>query len=135
MRSIVFFSTAVEPMSEGDLAALGQECAENDSHVGITGMLLHKNGDFLQVIEGRRAVVNDMYARILADPRHKNIHKISDRIIPRREFHGQAVGFQNLDALPAGAPYLSPFSCEAFEADPDLAMLILQYFFRSRVSA
>jgi hypothetical protein len=132
IRSIVFFSTAVVPMSEADLAALGRECAEQDSHVGITGMLLHKNGNFLQVIEGAKAVICDMFARISADPRHTNVRTISDRIILHREFAGRAVGFKNLDELPPGSPYLSPFSFEAFAADPDLAVLILAYFFRNR---
>ncbi len=95
-------------------------------------MLLHKNGSFLQVIEGPKAVICDMFARISADPRHTDIRNISDRTIPHREFDGQAVSFKNLDELPPGSPYLSPFSFEAFEADPELALLILAYFFRNR---
>ena len=114
IRSIVFFSTAAMPMSRRDLAALGKECAEPNSHVGITGMLLHKNGSFLQVMESSKAVICDMFARISADPRHTNIRKIRDRPIPRREFAGHAVSFKNLDELPPGSPYLSPFSYEAF---------------------
>jgi hypothetical protein len=129
MRSIVFFSTAVAPMSQDEIVALGEECAENDSHVGITGMLLHKNGDFLQVIEGPRAVIRDMFARISADPRHTNICKISDRIITCREFAGKTVGFMNLDELPENAPFLNPFTYEAFQADPDLAILALTFYF------
>ncbi len=132
LRSIVFFSTAAVPMSPGDLAALGRECAEVDSHVGITGMLLHKNGDFLQVMEGSKSVICDMFAKVSADPRHTNIRKICDRAITRREFAGQAVSFKNLDELPPGSPYLSPFSYEAFRDDPDLAVLILAFFFRNR---
>ena len=119
-------------MSRRDLESLGKNCAEQESHVGITGMLLHKNGSFLQVIEGSKAVICDMFARISADPRHTNIRTISDRTIPHREFDGQAVSFKNLDELPPGSPYLSPFSFEAFAADPDLALLILAYFFRNR---
>ena len=132
IRSIVLFSNAAAPMSAEELAELGRECAETESHVGITGMLLHKNSSFLQVIEGSKAVICDMYARISADPRHTGICQISDRTIPRREFHGQAVSFKDLDELPPGSPYLSPFSYEAFSADPDLALLILAFFFRNR---
>jgi hypothetical protein len=121
-------------MSEQELAALGEECAENDSHVGITGMLLHKRGNFLQAIEGSRSAVGDMYAKIMADPRHTNIRLVSDRMIPHQEFWGGTVGFKNLDELPATTPYLNPFSYETFAADPDLAILVLQFFFRSRMS-
>jgi hypothetical protein len=135
MRAIIFFSTAVAPMSEQDLTALGAECAENDRNVGITGMLLHKGGDFLQIIEGSRAVIGDMYARILADPRHTNIRLISDREVPHREFDGEAVGFTNLDKLPPGSPHLGSFYYEAFAAEPDMALLVLAYYFRNRPCA
>ena len=119
-------------MSRRDLEALGKNCAERKSHLGITGMLLHKNGSFLQVIEGSKAVICDMFARISADQRHTDIRTIIDRTIPHREFAGHAVKFKNLDELPPGSPYLSPFSFEAFESDADLAVLILAYFFRNR---
>jgi hypothetical protein len=132
MRSIVFFSTAAVPMSEGDLVALGRECAENDSRLGITGMLLHKSGDFLQALEGTNAVIRDMFARISADPRHVHVRKISDRTILRREFAGKSVGFKDLDALPADAPFMNPFCYEAFKADPDLALLMLTFYYRQK---
>jgi hypothetical protein len=132
MRSLTFFSTATAAMTEDEFAVLGRECAEHESHVGVTGMLLHKNGDFLQVIEGSSSVIRDMYARIAADRRHTNIRNVSERTISSREFDGAAVGFKNLDGLPADTPFLNPFSYEAFEAEPDLALLILEYFFRNR---
>jgi hypothetical protein len=95
-------------------------------------MLLHKNGDFLQVIEGSRFVIRDMYARIAADRRHTNIRNISERTISSREFDGAAVSFRNLDGLPADTPFLNPFSYATFEAEPELALLVLEYFFRQK---
>ena len=129
IRSIVYYSTAAQAMSAEELAALEQECALNDGHVHITGMLLHKSGEFLQVLEGPKGVIGDMYARIVVDPRHTIAVKISDRTIARREFEGATVRFKNLDTAPAGTPFLTPFSYEAFRADPDLALLVLKYFF------
>ena len=129
MRSIVYYSSAVQAMSAEELAALEQECALNDGHVHITGMLLHKSGEFLQVLEGPKGVIGDMYARILVDPRHTIAGKISDRTIGRREFEGPTLRFKNLDTAPPGTGFLTPFSYEAFRANPDLALLVLKYFF------
>jgi len=129
IRSIMYYSSAVRAMSAEELAALEQECELNAIHVGITGMLLHKHGEFLQVLEGPKGVVGDMYARILVDPRHTVAGKISDRPIARREFEGATLRFRNLDTAPAGTPFLTPFSYEAFRANPDLALLVLKYFF------
>ena len=134
MRSVAYFSTAVEPLSHEDLEELAGECAKSDGNVGITGMLLHSHGHFLQAIEGPCSTVSDLLVRIASDRRHTDIRIISDRIIPRREFEGKALGFRNLDELPPGTPYLNPFSYEAFAADPDLAMLVLHFFFRSRIA-
>jgi len=131
MRSIVYFSTATAPMPKAALEALRQECADNDSHVGITGMLLYHHGNFLQVIEGSAAVIRDMFARIIAAPRHTGIRTISDRMISCREFGGPAVGFKNLDDAAEGTPFLGPFTCEAYEVDPDLALLTLSYFYHN----
>ena len=132
MRSIVYFSIAAQAMSGEELAALWQECALNDSHVGITGILLHKQGEFLQAIEGPKGVVCDMYTRILTDPRHNIAGMISDRMITHREFPGTAMSFKNLDEAPADTPFLTPFSYEAFRGNPDLALLTLKYFYCNR---
>ena len=132
MRSIIYYSVAARAMSGEELRALGRECELNDSHVGITGILLHKQGEFLQVIEGPKGVVSDMYARILVDARHNITGKISDRMIAHREFPGTAMGFKNLDEAEDGTPFVSPFSYEAFLADPDLALLTLKYFYCNR---
>lgn len=83
------------------------------------------------MIEGSAAVVRDMFARIAADPRHTRIRTISDRMISSREFGGQAVGFKDLDDAPEGTPFLNPFTYEAYEADPDLALLTLSYFYHN----
>ncbi len=128
MRSIVFHGTATRRMSEEELASLWRERAEIESHVEITGMLLHKAGEFLQVIEGPNAVIRDMYARILADPRNKEVRTISDRFIVEREFEGQPMGFLNLDELPAQTPLTDGFSYEAFSVEPESALRTLRYF-------
>jgi hypothetical protein len=132
MRSIVYYTTAVHAMSEEEFVALGRECTLRDSHLGVTRMLLQKNEECLQVIEGSKGVTNDMYASILADPRYTIAGKISDRIIGRREFEGSAMRFKSLNGAPTGTPFLKPFSYEAFRADPDLALLVLAFFFRNR---
>jgi hypothetical protein len=40
------------PFSEGDLVELLTQSRENNTLAGITGLLLYKEGKFLQVLEG-----------------------------------------------------------------------------------
>jgi hypothetical protein len=118
-------------MSRQELAALGEECSNFDQHVGITGMLLHYRGSFLQVLEGRASVVRDMWVRIVVDPRHKDPHVISDHFVAEREFDSH-LGFEDLDTLLADTPFLDTFDYETFAADPERAHLALLFFFHLR---
>jgi len=57
---------------------------END----ITGVLCEGQGAFLQALEGERGVVNRLYARIFADPRHKDLELIHCEGITARRYSG-----------------------------------------------
>ena len=52
MISIAYSSSAAVPFSEGDLLELLTRSRENNTAKGITGLLLFKEGKFLQVLEG-----------------------------------------------------------------------------------
>jgi len=121
----------MKAMSCEELAALGEECKSFDGHVGITGMLLHRGGSFLQVLEGRSSVVSDMMVRIESDPRHKDLRIICDRMIAGREFKG-SLGFEDLDALPEDTPFRDSFDYKTLAADPGLAHQALVFFFHMR---
>ena len=43
---------------------------------GISGILLYSENVFLQLLEGDPVEVDDLYKRILADPRHMNIKTV-----------------------------------------------------------
>lgn len=52
--SLVYLSEAVGHFSHLDLAELLAKSRANNSTLGITGMLLFKEGKFLQALEGKR---------------------------------------------------------------------------------
>ena len=53
---------------------------------GITGVLCEGQGVFLQVLEGDRSAVTRLYARISADPRHKDLELIHCESITERRY-------------------------------------------------
>ena len=57
------------PMDVKDILRSSQR---NNAAVGVTGALCLSNGIFLQQLEGDRLVVNELYHRILKDPRHRD---------------------------------------------------------------
>ena len=54
--------------------------------VGLTGLLLVVNGHFIQALEGKVDDVRTTYARISMDPRHCDLHIISQGPAERRLF-------------------------------------------------
>ncbi len=54
--------------------------------VGVTGLLLTVQGHFIQALEGNVDAVRTTYARISADPRHRDLHIISQGSAGQRLF-------------------------------------------------
>jgi hypothetical protein len=52
----------------------------------ITGVLCQGDGFFLQVLEGERAIVNQLYARIVRDSRHKEVELVKFEEISQRKY-------------------------------------------------
>ncbi|MGV6826790.1 MAG: BLUF domain-containing protein [bacterium] len=73
--------------------------AEND----ITGALVLSGRDFLQYLEGPPAQVNQLYARILKDPRHQNVQLVSYDLTCGRRFQDWDMRLIDLFDLPLQA--------------------------------
>lgn len=79
-------------MGRGELAALlAGARAYNERH-GITGMLLHVDGSFFQVLEGAPDDVDRLFARISADPRHGHVTVIIREPVAVRAFGEWTMG-------------------------------------------
>ena len=137
ITSILYVSSATSLFPEAALAALLRRCREKNARQEITGMLLHKNGNFMQVLEGPEAMVRQALKTICADPRHFGIMKLLDREVPQREFAEWTMAFRNLDdpALRSIAGYSEflnePLTSGSFQANPQHAHRLLDVFRRS----
>ena len=79
-------------------AILASSRAHNVSN-GITGMLCYGGGLFLQVIEGGRAQVNELYNALVQDKRHTDVVLLHYEEITQRRFSGWTMGQVNLAKL------------------------------------
>ena len=101
MIQLIYISVATGPMSQQDLLELLESCRSGNAARGITGMLLYRDGAFLQVLEGEAADVDEVYRHILADPRNTGHHLIVREEINERRFPDWTMGFQNLEDSPS----------------------------------
>ena len=97
-------------MRDQDLADLLVQARANNKRKGITGMLLYKDGRFIQLLEGHEEEVQDSFERIRKDDRHNAIELLWLRYVQYRDFPDWTMGFVNADELdPSTLPGYSSF--------------------------
>lgn len=111
LHELVYVSLADHHLSSAELTALHQQAVALNSEQGITGLLIYREREFLQLIEGERDAVLDLFGRIERDPRHQQVDRIWDGPITERSFGQWAMGFAEpsdpvLRTLPEGRQLL-----------------------------
>ncbi len=118
---ICYASTQKEPMSAAQLIALLHFARERNSANGITGVLLHRQDSFMQVIEGKEAAVLALFDKIKKDPRHQRVEVLDEHAVEEREFSDWQMGFMELDEVDVSM--LPGFSNFLNEADDSRTVL------------
>lgn len=134
MFSLIYVSVATQPFSTAELVTLLEQARRNNSKSDITGMLLYKDGNFLQVLEGDEKKVGALQHRISRDPRHHKMFTLAQGTCAAREFPDWSMGFSNLDApeVATVAGYSEfmnvPLTEETFSRSPSRAQRLLRVF-------
>jgi len=85
---MIYLSKAVDAQTPTLTDSILRKAHAWNTQNGITGVLCQGQGLFLQALEGERAKVNHLYARIHADPRHKDLELIHCESITARRYAG-----------------------------------------------
>ena len=131
---LIYVSTASGAMSDQDLVEILQVSRRNNAQSGLSGMLLYKDGTFMQVLEGEQETLKQRYSIIAEDPRHKDLMLLSEKPIEQRSFADWSMGFHNLKALDdevleGFTPFLKEsFTSHHFGDNPDMAHRLLLAF-------
>ena len=100
LHAIIYTSSAVRVLAPHEIEHLLQRARERNARAGVTGLLLHDDGHFLQYIEGPPEGLLPIYDIILADPLHHRIHELMSESIGEREFDGWEMAYEQA-AMPA----------------------------------
>ena len=138
MFFLVYLSAAVTWFSGKELRDMLATCRANNSRDGITGMLLYKDGNFMQVLEGEETAVRALLHRISGDLRHRSLVVIDSGTAPMREFGAWSMAFTDLsprsDTSTAATPdgyseFMNlPLSAPEFVNNPERCHRLLQMF-------
>lgn len=81
-----------------DLKVLLSQSIRNNSKFGISGGLVFNRTNFLQVLEGDKPDVQQIYERISVDPRHTDVTTVAAELVTKRLFDVWAMGYAGRNA-------------------------------------
>lgn len=93
---LVYCSTSIGKTDLGMVRSILESARINNERLHVTGMLCFNARYFLQVLEGRRSTVNELYQKILHDERHSKPLMISYERIEKRDFADWSMGYVGL---------------------------------------
>lgn len=114
----LYASRATTPLTSGVLDTILEQSRRNNPRLGVTGMLCMSDEVFIQVLEGGRDAVCELYKAIATDPRHAHVRLLVYEEITERRFGHWTMGHVNLAKVNPSLllkyserAALDPFSC------------------------
>lgn len=107
---LAYVSSAITAFTEEQLNSLLLIARKANREHNITGLLLYKDGNFMQLIEGEERKIVQLYANIGRDERHTGIILLFKEPAPQRDFPDWFMGFRNLasENVEGFTDFLSP---------------------------
>ncbi len=99
LRQIAYVSLATSPLKPEVLSDILEVSVRNNQRDGITGVLMHHDDLFFQVLEGENPAVEQCHARISRDPRHSSISETLDETVEVRSFPDWLMGYVGPDEI------------------------------------
>lgn len=96
---LLYASRTVEGTSAKAIESILEASRRHNPERGITGILCHGGDVFLQVLEGGRDAVNELYNEIARDPRHQRVTILHHEEVTERRFAGWTMGQVNLGKI------------------------------------
>ena len=83
---IIYLSYSTKELSENELNGFWSTIRKQNEIQNITDLLLYNEEAFIQVIEGKREIIKNLFGRISKDSRHSNMVKLLGKPIEKRAF-------------------------------------------------
>ena len=83
---MLYSSQAKQPMTSVELEAILDDARRGNIERGITGVLVYKDGVFLQILEGERGEVEEVMRNIASDSRHGGVKTFFADVALARSF-------------------------------------------------
>jgi len=138
MYYTIYSSCSNQLFTQDDLVDLLKKARANNEMLGVTGILLYSRGTFIQMLEGEKQTVTDLFNTIHKDTRHKLVFTLADGERDNRQFPTWSMAFRDLDSpeiqqLPGFSNFINEGHDSAYYSRDPMAALELLYMFRDVV--
>lgn len=128
---LLYASRASAPLSQGIVESILEQSRRKNPALGVTGVLCFSDDVFIQILEGGRDEVCELYNAIAGDERHTNVRLLVYDEISERRFGGWTMGQVNIKKISPSLllkygekPELNPFACSGYSSMALLEELI-----------
>lgn len=95
MYELIYVSSAIIKLSDEELNTILVQARQYNIAHSITGILLYIDGDFLQVLEGKKENIDCLFEKIKRDKRHNGVLVVYEGKKVKREFPEWAMSFRS----------------------------------------
>lgn len=95
-HELIYTSLATRNMSEADLTSLLVQSRDKNLRLNITGLLVYGKREFVQLLEGKKEAIFDLYNTIVKDDRHQQVELLWHGDIKKRSFLDWSMAFLNI---------------------------------------
>jgi len=103
---LVYVSEACPDLSYTDLENILFSARQRNSNLSVTGMLIYRDGFFIQFLEGSQKNVKEVIGRIIQDRRHTKLRIVGEWHSLKRYFEKWSMSFVDGDLLEDIHPFL-----------------------------
>lgn len=97
LSQLIYVSVRTAKCTDVEIDKILEASNRKNGDKDITGVLLYSKTKFLQVLEGEKKEILDLYDKIKEDDRHKNVILISLKPISTRYFPSWQMGSKQID--------------------------------------
>ncbi|ASD64717.1 BLUF domain-containing protein [Bdellovibrio bacteriovorus] len=132
---LVYFSKAAEDLSYTDIREILEVSRRNNARLGITGLLIFRDGYFVQLLEGDEAPVRNVLTAIRDDDRNYSVKVLIEAIGAERLFPDWSMAFHDGDITTASSEHLVELFESVSASDLSKRALIMPILKKFRASA
>lgn len=89
--------TSARRCSDADIHDILSSCKKNNPGKNITGILLHSDQRFIQIMEGEKDVLEKLFSTVKEDKRHAGVNLRFFGPVEKRHFPDWHMGFKDLN--------------------------------------